>query len=292
MPRKKKTEAEDKQKEEKKEEIKEKKEEKIEKEEVKEEKKEQAEAVTTEIKNKLAGIVEDVHDPIIEELGEKEKLLVPLDYYVKTAVHLGTKVVTPDMREYVYKRRADGIAVLNTKKIDDRIIRAADFLAKYDPEQIVFCCKRDNCEKIVEVFGKTTGMKVFTKYPAGIITNPLLSDFFEPELIFVSDPWIDKNALRDAAVAKLPVVALCSTNNLTRYVDVVVPCNNKTPKSIGLVLYLIAKLFLEKKGIKKQIDLQDFCDIEEKKELDLEEARKLIKKKLAERKAREAEKKE
>ncbi|MEM1535712.1 MAG: 30S ribosomal protein S2 [Candidatus Pacearchaeota archaeon] len=224
-----------------------------------------------------------------KEKTEKEELLVPVEYYIQAGVHLGTRAVTPDMRQYVYKRRADGIAVLNTNEINKKIILASEFLAQFDPEKIVFCCKREGCEKIVEVFGKTTGIKTFTKYPAGIITNPSLVNFFEPKVMFISDPWIDKNALKDAVIAKIPVVALCSTNNLTRYVDIVVPCNNKSPKSIGLVLYLIAKLFLEQKGIKKEIDMKEFFEIEAEKELDLEEARKLVRKKLEEMKKKKAE---
>ena len=189
----------------------------------------------------------------------------------------------------MYKRRADGIAVLNTNKINEKIEVAAKFLAQFNPETIVFCCKRENCEKIVENFGKVTGMKVFTKYPAGSITNSAISDFFEPKAIFISDPWLDKNALKDAVSAKLPLIALCSTNNLTRYVDLVVPCNNKSYKSIGLVLYLIAKIFLETKGIKKEVNISDFCEIEEKKDLELDEARKLIKIKLEEMKKKKKE---
>lgn len=220
-----------------------------------------------------------------QEKGTEEKeesLLVPVEYYLQVGVHLGTRAVTPDMREYVYKRRADGIAVLNTNKINEKIIVASEFLAQFEPEKIVFCCRREGCEKIVELFGKVTGIKTFVKYPAGIITNPSLADFFEPSVMFISDPWIDKNALKDAVLAKIPVVALCSTNNLTRYVDIVVPCNNKSPKSLGLVLYLIAKLFLEKKGIKKELKIKDFVEIEEGKEIDLEEARKVMRKKLEE----------
>ncbi|MEM4703212.1 MAG: 30S ribosomal protein S2 [Candidatus Pacearchaeota archaeon] len=225
-----------------------------------------------------------------EEKQEKEeKLLVPVEYYIQAGLHLGTRAVTPDMREYVYKRRADGIAVLNTQKVDDKIRIAAKFLSQFDAEKIVFCCKRENCEKLVKLFGELTGIRVFTKYPAGIITNPALVDFFEPELMFISDPWLDKNALRDAISARIPVVALCSTNNLTRYVDIVVPCNNKSPSSIGLALYLIAKVFLENKGIKKKINIKDFFQVEEKKEIDLEEARKLVRKKLEEMKKKREE---
>ncbi|UCD21012.1 MAG: 30S ribosomal protein S2 [archaeon] len=258
-------------------------------------KKEETEKKTTKKKTAKKKVEKRVTKKEVKEEKKHEEvngdnLLIPVEFYVKTAVHLGTRAVTPDMRLYMYKRRADGIAVLNTNKINEKIETAAKFLSKFDPKDIVFCCKRDKCEKIVEKFGELTGIKTFTRYAAGKITNPVLSDFFEPEVMFISDPWLDNNALNDAVLSKIPVVALCSTNNLTRYVDFIVPCNNKGPKSIGLVLYLIAKLFLEIKGIKKKIDINDFCEIEEKKEMGLDEARKLIQKKLEERKKKETEK--
>ncbi|MCS7134335.1 MAG: 30S ribosomal protein S2 [Candidatus Pacearchaeota archaeon] len=231
--------------------------------------------------------MEQKEEKIEKKEKTQEKLLVPVEYYIQAGVHLGTRAVTPHMREYVYKRRADGIAVLNTKKIDDKIIIASEFLAQFQPEEIVFCCKREGCEKIVKLFGEITGIRTFTKYPAGIITNPLLSNFFEPKVMFISDPWVDANALKDAVVIKIPIVALCSTNNVTSYVDIVIPCNNKSPKSLGLVLYLIAKLFLEKKGIKQNITMEDFFQPE--KEIGLEEARKIVRKKLEEMKKKREE---
>jgi len=201
-----------------------------------------------------------------EEIGVKDKevLLAPLEDYIKAAVHLGTRAVTPDMRQYVYRRKADGIAVLNTKKIDEKIAIAANFLAQYDPNDILVCCKREAGWKSIEAFKDALeGVRTFTRYPAGIITNPDLDDFFEPKVLLIIDPWLDKNALHDVTLANIPVVALCDTNNVTRDVDIVVPCNNKSAKSIGLVLYLIAKLYLEKRGIKKKLNPNDFYEIEE-----------------------------
>ena len=42
------------------------------------------------------------------EVEEKSDALVPIEDYLKASVHLGTRVITPDMRKYVYRRRADG----------------------------------------------------------------------------------------------------------------------------------------------------------------------------------------
>jgi small subunit ribosomal protein S2 len=262
---------------------------------------------------------EEVKKEKTEEKKESETFLIPLEEYIKVSIHIGTRAVTPTMREYVYRRKADGLAVLNTKKVDEKINQASSFLGNYAPGDIIVCGKKDAAVKPLEAFQKATGIRVFTKYPAGIITNSVLKNFFEPKLVMILDPWVDKNALHDATKIKIPVIALCSTNNNTHNVDFVIPCNNKTTNSIGLVLYLLAKLYLEKHGMKenlKNLNKDDFYFIEEKEpkqeiqekheflqyqkpkeflskeKIDLTEARELIKKKLAERKAREeAEKK-
>ncbi len=198
------------------------------------------------------------------EIKEKEVLLAPLEDYIKAAVHLGTRAITPDMRQYVYRRKADGIAVLNTKKIDEKIAVAAHFLAHYEPKYMIVCCKRDAGYKALEAFKEALGsVRIFTRYPAGIITNSDLENFFEPKVLFIIDPWLDKNALHDATRINIPVVALCDTNNVTTNIDIVVPCNNKSAKSIGLVLYLIAKLYLEKRGEKKKLNPREFYELEE-----------------------------
>ena len=201
-----------------------------------------------------------------EKKQEREKLLVPLEDYIKVAIHLGTRAVTPGMRMYVYRRKADGIAVLNTKKIDEKIAIAADFLAQYEPREIMLCCRRDAGIKALKAFGEATGIRTFARYPPGIITNPDLENFFEPAVVFITDPWLDKNALLDSVKINVPIVALCDTNNVIDYVDLVVPCNNKAPKSIGLVFYIIAKLYLKKRGIKKKLKRDDFYEFEETEE--------------------------
>ncbi|MEM4152771.1 MAG: 30S ribosomal protein S2 [Candidatus Pacearchaeota archaeon] len=212
------------------------------------------------------------------EEKEREELIVPLEDYINAGVHLGTRAVTPEMRQYVYRRKADGIAVLNTKKIDEKISIAAKFLSQYLPEDILFCCRRDAGIKAAEAFKNALEIKrFFTRYPAGIITNPKLDNFFEPKVLFIVDPWLDKNALNDAVKIHIPIVALCDTNNTTANIDIVVPCNNKSAASIGLVLYIIAKLYLENRKIDKKISAKDFYEFtEEKKE------KKPTKKKLKE----------
>ena len=223
-----------------------------------------------------------------EEVAESEKkrrrsqkTLFPLDDYVKYSAHLGTKAITPHMRPFVYKRRADGLAVLNTNSIDEKLKVAADFLKDFKPEDIFLACKREAGWKAAKKFAEATGIKVFTKkYPAGAITNTQLEDFFEVELIIICDPWLDKNALNDATKVKRPIIGLCDTNNLTTGITKVIPCNNKSSKSIGLILYLLAREYLIARKQEKEAEnlkLEDFTGVEES-ELDEKEEKRAAEK--------------
>lgn len=249
----------------------------------KEEIEEKAEEVEEE-KEKEEEKKEKIKEEKKEEKAEtKEVLLAPLEDYIRAAVHLGTRAITPDMRQYVYRRKADGVAVLNTKKIDEKIAMAAAFLAHYEPHDILVCCKREVGYKALEAFHDALGVRIFTRYPAGIITNSDLETFFEPKCLFIIDPWLDKNALHDATRINIPIVALCDTNNVTTNIDMVVPCNNKAAKSIGLVLYLIAKIYLEKKGEKKKLNPHEFYELGEEQEHKPKPERKKLNEELLKR---------
>jgi small subunit ribosomal protein S2 len=196
---------------------------------------------------------------IKENVDGKKETLIPLEDYIKCAVHLGTKVITPHMKQYVYKRRADGLAVINTALIDEKLRDAVDFLAKYEPDKIYLVCKREAGWEAVKLFSEITGIRVFTKkYPSGITTNLELEDFFEAELTVICDPWIDKNALFDTARLKKPVLSLCDTNNYTTHITKLIPCNNKSKKSIGCIIYILTREYCKKKGIEFNASLEDF----------------------------------
>ena len=183
---------------------------------------------------------------IKKEFEKKRELLIPLDDYVRTGIHLGTKVITPNMRAFVYRRRADSIGVLNTTLIDEYIKKAIDILSKYEPSEIILACKREAGWPAARLFGETIGIKVFTKtYPAGMMTNTILEEFYEPELVIVCDPWIDRNALCDAKKTNKKVIMLADTNNFTKDADYIIPCNNKGGKSLGLVFWLLARGYIE-----------------------------------------------
>ena len=183
------------------------------------------------------------------KMTQEERFLVARDVYLKSGIHIGTKFRTKFMEPFIYKTRPDGLSVLNLQKIDERIKIAADFLAQYDPKDILIICRRENGWKAVELFGELTGVRTFAgRYPPGILTNPNLEEYTEAKIVLVVDVWPDRNAVMDSVKVGIPVIALCDTNNQSNFIDFVLPCNNKGKKSLGLMFYILSKEFLKAKG--------------------------------------------
>ncbi len=211
---------------------------------------------------KLKGKLEEVKtEDLKEKVKAKKKadMLIPLEEYVKSGIYIGTRVVTPNMRPFVYRRRADGLAIFNTDLIDEKIKEGAEFLSKFSPEEIILVCKRQAGWKAAEMFSSITGIRIFTKkYPAGIITNTALPDFFENELTIIVDAWLDKNALKDTLNVKKKVLMFCDTNNYSRGADQAIIGNNKSTKSLGVIFYLLAREYCKIRGIEANIPELDW----------------------------------
>ena len=196
----------------------------------------------------------------------EESFLVPRDVYLKSGIHIGTKFRTAYMEQFIYKTRPDGLSVLNLQKIDERIRVAASFLAQYNSEDILVICRRENGWKAVELFGKLAGVRVYAgRYPPGTLTNPNLEQYTEAKVMLAVDAWPDRNAVLDAVKVGIPVIALCDTNNQSNFIDLVVPCNNKGKKSIGLLFFILTKEFLKLKDKIKSDEqlkekLEDFIE--------------------------------
>lgn len=179
----------------------------------------------------------------------KQTFLIPTEQYLKAGIHIGTKFRTKYMEKFIYKTRPDGLAVLNLQETDERLGLAATMLSSYGPEEILVVCRRENGWKPAKLFGKYTGARVFAgRYPPGLITNPGLSDFLDVKVMFVTDSWVDRNAVNDALKAGIPIIALCDTNNQSNNIDLVVPCNNKGKKSLGLIFWVLTNEYLKRRG--------------------------------------------
>ena len=192
---------------------------------------------------------------------EEEQFLVPLDDYLKAGIHIGTKFKTKYMEPFIYKARPDGLLVLNVQEVNIRLGLLAKFISQYKPEDIIIAARRENSWHSVKKFSELTGVRAFIgRYPPGMLTNMNLDTFIEAKLIFVIDPWIDKNAVRDAGKIGIPVVALCDTNNDSLNIDLCIPCNNKGKKSLGLIFYILAREYLKDSKKKFDFKIEDFVE--------------------------------
>ncbi|MBD3355174.1 30S ribosomal protein S2, partial [Candidatus Woesearchaeota archaeon] len=131
---------------------------------------------------------------------------------------------------------------------------------------ILIVSRRENGWKPLRKLKKMTGINIFAgRYPPGITTNANLEDFMEVKIILVTDPWPDRNAIKDALKIGVPIIALCDTNNQTNNIDMVMPCNNKGKKSLGLIFYILTKEYMKKRDMikdDKEFDasLEDFTE--------------------------------
>jgi len=178
------------------------------------------------------------------------ELLIPLEEYLAAGLHIGTQQKTSDMEKYIFRIRSDGLYVLDISKTNERIIAAAKFLSKYEPEDILVVVTRQYGQAPVKKFGEVTGCKSIPgRFIPGTLTNPNYSKFIEPKVIVVTDPRSDSQAIIESKQIGVPIVALCDTENLLSTVDLAIPVNNKGRKAIALVYWLLARQMLREKGI-------------------------------------------
>ncbi|MCS7142887.1 MAG: 30S ribosomal protein S2 [Aigarchaeota archaeon] len=168
---------------------------------------------------------------------------------VKSGAHLGAKIKVKHMERFIYKLRADGIYLIDVKKILNKLNMAARMITMHDPKKVVVVTTHVYGIKAVNRFCELTGCTpIAGKIPPGTFTNRVLSYYLEPELLLVSDPRYDAQAVFEAKVARIPVIAMCSTDNVYSNVDVVIPINNRGRTSLPFAFWYLARQVLIESG--------------------------------------------
>ena len=188
-------------------------------------------------------------------------LLIPVEDYLSAGVHIGTQQKTKDMERFIHRVRDDGLYVLDVSTTDRRIRTAADFLENYDPEQILVTSSRQYGRFPAEKFADAIGARARTgRFIPGTLTNPDYAGYIEPDVVVVTDPIGDAQAVKEAITVGIPVIAMCNSNNQLSNVDLVIPTNNKGRRALSVVYWLLANETLDRRGSDTVFALDDFED--------------------------------
>ena len=203
--------------------------------------------VSEEIKEEEEVKKEEVVDETT--VAPMEGLLLSQDSLLSTGIHIGTKIKTRDMEPFIYRVRGDGLFVLDLKKTDERIRVTAKFLARFEPTKIAVAAARLYAREPVMKFCEIVGATPITgRFVPGMLLNPIYPHRIEPDVIFVSDPRADFQAVKEASSIGIPIIALCSTDNDFSYVDLVIPTNNKGRRALAVIYWLLARQVIRERG--------------------------------------------
>lgn len=179
------------------------------------------------------------------------KVLIPKEEYLKSGIHIGMKQRTAQMKEFIYKIRPDGLAILDWKKTDERIRVAANFLSRL--QKVIVVSRKSVSRTAIEKFGEAIGAQVVTgRFMPGTLTNPSYKKFFEAQAMIIVEPLMDYQALKEAVKARVLIVAVANTFDDTKDIDLIIPANNKSERSIGLVFWLLAREIQKLRGVIKE----------------------------------------
>ncbi len=188
-------------------------------------------------------------------MTEKAGMPVKQEVFLEAGVHIGTKIRTNDMRNFIFKRRDDGLYILDLRKSAERLMDAAKIIAKYRPEEVCVVASRVYSSNPASRFAELTGVNLVKgRFVPGLMTNMNVSGFMEPKILLVCDPKGEHEALVEAAKNGVPIIGLCDTDNETKFIDVVVPINNKGKRSLALIFYILSREVMIAQGKIKSYD--------------------------------------
>ena len=177
------------------------------------------------------------------EVNNLEKMIL------STGIRVGTPVKTKYMTQFIVRANPEGLYILDISKTLAKIDVAAKFIGRANISRVAITSAREYGKTPVEKFCELTGAtSIFGRFMPGTFTNPSLPKYMEPEIVIVTDPQADQQAVLEATRAGVPVVAISNSDNVTSKVDLVIPANNRGRKALATVYWLLAREVLKRQG--------------------------------------------
>jgi len=168
---------------------------------------------------------------------------------LSTGIRVGTAIKTKFMLPFIVNTSPEGLYILDLDITMKRIDTAVTFVKKFDINRVIVCSGRSYAKTPIEKFCEVTGAKMmFGRFMPGTLTNPSLPFNTEPQLVIISDPQVDSQAITEATNAGIPVIGVANTDNVTSKLDLIIPANNRGRKALATVYWLLARGILEDPG--------------------------------------------
>jgi small subunit ribosomal protein S2 len=210
--------------------------------------------------------IEESAEPVETQEGQENIETESLENMIlSTGIRVGTPVKTKFMAPFILKANPEGLYILDISKTLARIDVAAKFIGRSTISKVAVTSAREYGKTPVEKFCELTGAtRILGRFMPGTFTNPSLPNYMEPEIVIVTDPQADQQAVIESTRAGVPVIAIANSDNVTSKVDLVIPANNRGRKALATTYWLLTREVLKKQGrIKSDSEMLEIASIDD-----------------------------